>query len=76
MDEPGVRITEASTPGVEAPHCADGVSLALMTSRNFTLNTEYLIVKEHITCKLWTFQSYIKIKVMLQIGSTVNLSNQ
>ena len=29
-----------SAPGVEAPHCDDGVSLAIMTPRNFTLYTE------------------------------------
>ena len=41
-----VRISGGSTAGVEAPHCADGVSSALMAPRNFTLNSEYLIVKE------------------------------
>ena len=29
-----------SAPGVEAPHCDDGVSLAIMTPQNFTLYTE------------------------------------
>ena len=46
VDGQDVRITGGSTPGVETPHCADGVSLALMAPRNFTLNTEYLIVKQ------------------------------